>query len=112
MESGPSPQQSSSARRRRKKLNRRLMLGGAIGLGAIAVGSGIYRRVTSSTEAQRVTVGGLAVTCNLTLPVACAAAAVNEAREQTAGTLTFGYRKYTGWPEVKESLMSGSLQAA
>ena len=94
-------------------MNRRLVLGGAIGAGVVAAGLGIQRRLASSiTAAQSLTVGGLAVTCNLTLPVACAAAAANQAREGAASPLTFGYSKYSGWPELKESLMSGSLQAA
>jgi NitT/TauT family transport system substrate-binding protein len=58
-------------------------------------------------------VGGLPVTCNLTLPVAC----VSKARSNgalAAGQPRFEYKysKYNGWPEVKESLMSGRLQAA
>src|SRR4030095_10963349 len=53
-------------------------------------------------------VGGLAVTCNLTLPVACAASAAANRGSQPA----FAYSKFTGWPELKESLMSGDLQAA
>src|SRR5690606_26828222 len=59
-----------------------------------------------------VTVGGLAVTCNLTLPIACAA---NEAANPFGTTLgdrlAFGYSRYSGWPELKESLMSGDLKA-
>jgi len=47
-------------------------------------------------------VGGLPVTCNLTLPVACVARAGGQ----------FEYSKYNGWPEVKESLMAGRIQAA
>jgi len=46
-------------------------------------------------------VGGLPVTCNLTLPVAC-----------VARPGQFEYSKYSGWPEVKESLMAGRIQAA
>jgi NitT/TauT family transport system substrate-binding protein len=55
-------------------------------------------------------VGGLPVTCNLTLPVACVA----RAKAQAAGEpgLAFQYSKYSGWPEVKESLMAGRIQAA
>lgn len=52
-------------------------------------------------------VGGLPVTCNLTLPVACAA----RAKAQGSGA-AFEYSKYNGWPEIKESLMTGSIQAA
>jgi NitT/TauT family transport system substrate-binding protein len=55
-------------------------------------------------------VGGLPVTCNLTLPIACLAAEV-QARSAPA-TPRFEYSKYSGWPEIKESLMTGRIQAA
>jgi len=55
-------------------------------------------------------VGGLPVTCNLTLPVACVARAKAQAAGETG--LAFQYSKYSGWPEVKESLMAGRIQAA
>lgn len=59
------------------------------------------------------TVGGLAVTCNLTLPVACAAnAAANGAGKGSASQAAFEYSKYNGFPELKESLMSGEIEAA
>jgi NitT/TauT family transport system substrate-binding protein len=56
-------------------------------------------------------VGGLPVTCNLTLPVACVARA---AKNGAAGgaPFAFEYSKYSGWPEIKESLMAGRIQAA
>jgi NitT/TauT family transport system substrate-binding protein len=55
-------------------------------------------------------VGGLPVTCNLTLPVACVARAhTNKAAGSEA--FRFEYSKYSGWPEIKESLMTGSIQA-
>lgn len=55
-------------------------------------------------------VGGLPVTCNLTLPVACMAKASSNAR---LGGMqhAFEYSKYNGWPEIKESLMAGRIQA-
>ena len=56
-------------------------------------------------------VGGLPVTCNLTLPVACIAKTNANARIG-AGPSPFVYQKYSGWPEIKESLMSGRIQAA
>src|SRR6186713_1768035 len=58
-------------------------------------------------------VGGLPVTCNLTLPVACVAKAMSN-RMAPAGTPQFEYEfsKYSGWPEIKESLMAGRVQAA
>ncbi|HEY2676784.1 MAG TPA: ABC transporter substrate-binding protein [Steroidobacteraceae bacterium] len=58
-------------------------------------------------------VGGLPVTCNLTLPVACVARAASNKRASPAGSpFTYEYSKYNGWPEVKESLMAGNIQAA
>jgi NitT/TauT family transport system substrate-binding protein len=56
-------------------------------------------------------VGGLPVTCNLTLPVACTARAAANAKG-AGPAFAFEYSKYNGWPEVKESLMTGSIQAA
>ena len=52
--------------------------------------------------------GGLPVTCNLTLPVACVAKA---AASGGAGP-QFEFSKYNGWPEIKESLMANRIQAA
>lgn len=59
-------------------------------------------------------VGGLPVTCNLTLPVACAARKAAIQAGATAGAAGFEYEfsKYNGWPEIKESLMTGRIQAA
>jgi NitT/TauT family transport system substrate-binding protein len=63
------------------------------GLGALAPGV--------ARAADPLVVGGLPVTCNLTLPIACSA---------RAGA--FEFSKYSGWPEIKESLMTGRIQAA
>lgn len=58
-------------------------------------------------------VGGLPVTCNLTLPVACVAKATSNKTAKSSGPLfEFEYSKYSGWPEIKESLMAGRIQAA
>ena len=56
-------------------------------------------------------VGGLPVTCNLTLPVACMAQAAARGKPG-ASSFDFEYSKYNGWPEIKESLMTGRIQAA
>jgi NitT/TauT family transport system substrate-binding protein len=57
-------------------------------------------------------VGGLPVTCNLTLPVACVARATTNAAAAAGGPgFRFAYSKYSGWPEIKESLMAGRIQA-
>ena len=58
-------------------------------------------------------VGGLPVTCNLTLPVACVARASTNAADKSGGPqFEYEYSKYNGWPEIKESLMAGRIQAA
>src|SRR5258706_3796296 len=58
-------------------------------------------------------VGGLPVTCNLALPVACIArATANRAGPGGTPQFAYEYSKYSGWPEIKESLMAGRIQAA
>jgi NitT/TauT family transport system substrate-binding protein len=91
-----------------RKLDRRVVLGGAFGAGAVAALSGC-NWLSSSGAAAPLTVGGLAVTCNLTLPVACEA---NATANGAGSPSQFAYSKFSGWPELKESLMSGDLQAA
>jgi NitT/TauT family transport system substrate-binding protein len=93
-----------------RTFDRRRVLGGALGVGAAAAAGSLAgcNWLGGSAQAAPLTVGGLAVTCNLTLPVACEA---NAAAHSGSGA-QFGYQKFTGWPEVKESLMSGDLQAA
>jgi NitT/TauT family transport system substrate-binding protein len=62
----------------------------------------------SRDRLQTLTVAGLPVTCNLTLPIACVARNL----DRTSTRANFEYRRYNGWPEVKESLISGALDAA
>ena len=57
-------------------------------------------------------VGGLPVTCNLTLPVACVARETANKAAAGAPAFQYEYSKFSGWPEVKESLMTGRIQAA
>lgn len=58
-------------------------------------------------------VGGLPVTCNLTLPVACTGyEAAKRGFAADAPRFDFEYSKYSGWPEIKESLMAGRIEAA
>jgi len=76
-------------------LRRRQLLGGALALGGSALLPSLAR------AADPLIVGGLPVTCNLTLPIACSA---------RGGA--FEFSKYSGWPEIKESLMTGRIQAA
>jgi NitT/TauT family transport system substrate-binding protein len=73
-------------------LSRRHLMQGLLALGVSSCGS---------QKASALQVGGLPVTCNLTLPVACVA----------SGSTEFEFSKYSGWPEIKESLMAGRIQA-
>ncbi len=86
-------------------LRRRQILQGAIAaaLPASLLSCGAEKRQGS------LLVGGLPVTCNLTLPVACVARA---AANGTNPSFAYEYSKYSGWPEIKESLMAGRIQAA
>jgi NitT/TauT family transport system substrate-binding protein len=68
---------------------------------------------TAGGKNSSLIVGGLPVTCNLTLPVACVArAAANGAGTAANPPFVYTYSKYSGWPEIKESLMAGRIQAA
>jgi NitT/TauT family transport system substrate-binding protein len=111
VESGSSRQSSGSGIGR--KVDRRLLLRGALAAGAVGAAALPARRLLApSAVADPGTVGGLAVTCNLTLPIACAAnEAANPFGTRDAAQLGFDYSRYSGWPELKESLMSGDLQA-
>ena len=90
---------------------RRTLLRGA--LGACVLPAANWPRSSAAASAKPLQVGGLPVTCNLTLPVACVArAAANAAAKGSGPQFAFEYSKYNGWPEVKESLMAGRIQAA
>jgi NitT/TauT family transport system substrate-binding protein len=66
----------------------------------------------SAPEANALVVGGLPVTCNLTLPVACVGkATANASAPAAAPRYEYAFNKFNGWPEIKESLMSGRIQA-
>jgi len=63
-------------------------------------------------KANELTVGGLPVTCNLTLPVACVSKSrSNGSTAARTPRYEYEYSKYNGWPEIKESLMAGRIQA-
>ncbi|MGH8174718.1 MAG: ABC transporter substrate-binding protein [Steroidobacter sp.] len=80
------------------------------GLAAAALPLGSFACTKRNSNA--LIVGGLPVTCNLTLPVACAAkAVVNGTAPAGAPKFEYEYNKYNGWPEIKESLMTGRIQA-
>jgi NitT/TauT family transport system substrate-binding protein len=85
------------------------LMAAALPLSLLSCGKG----ANGNAQGAPLVVGGLPVTCNLTLPVAC----VSKARSNgalAAGQPRFEYQysKYSGWPEVKESLMAGRIQAA
>lgn len=98
----------------RHLLARRQFLLAMAGAAALPLGTVSCSNKENSNLIQ---VGGLPVTCNLTLPIACAAKSLslanvgtqNDASIQAVG---FEYSKYSGWPEIKESLMAGRVQAA
>jgi NitT/TauT family transport system substrate-binding protein len=75
---------------------------------ATAVPTGLIS-CSAEKSSEALVIGGLPVTCNLTLPVACVAQAKTVAAGQGPA---FQYSKYSGWPEIKESLMAGRIQAA
>jgi NitT/TauT family transport system substrate-binding protein len=89
------------------RLSRRAVLQG-LTAAALPLGFG----ACTKHDSNALVVGGLPVTCNLTLPVACVArAAANGAAGAGASKFEFQYSKYNGWPEIKESLMAGRIQA-
>lgn len=91
------------------RLSRRQVLQGAIAT-AVSLGALGCARVQGEGPLQ---VGALPVTCNLTIPIACAAkAAKNRAAAPGAPRFEYEYAKYNGWPEIKESLMAGRIQSA
>ena len=86
---------------------RRQILGGTI-----AAPLALVLPSQAKAAQKPVLVGGLPVTCNLTLPVACVARAAANAKPGGGAQFEYEYSKYNGWPEIKESLMTGRIQAA
>ena len=100
----------SLSRRPPSLLLRRRLLGGALGA---LLPTLTWPGTATAAAPKPLLVGGLPVTCNLTLPVACVArAAANGAANGVGPQFEFEYSKYNGWPEIKESLMAGRIQAA
>jgi NitT/TauT family transport system substrate-binding protein len=93
---------------RSRPISRRQLLGtaAAAGLGLVSCSKSDSKVSSRNAASSPLLVGGLPVTCNLTLPIACSARAA-----APSGT-PFEYSKYSGWPEIKESLMAGQIQAA
>ncbi len=80
------------------------------GLLATALPMGPLSCATKTPD--KLQVGGLPVTCNLTLPVACQARAQANLANRDGKGFAYEFSKYNGWPEIKESLMAGRIQAA
>ncbi len=93
-------------------LRRRLILGVAAAAAALPFAGLSSCSKKEEGKAQLLQVGGLPVTCNLTLPVACTAKAASNLAGTGDNRFEFQYSKYSGWPEIKESLMTGRIQAA
>lgn len=87
-------------------LRRRQLIGGALSLPLVGMGT-----ARAAGPVKPLQVGGLPVTCNLTLPIACKAKAAADGKPDAPFT-AFEYNKFSGWPEIKESLMTGRIQAA
>jgi NitT/TauT family transport system substrate-binding protein len=89
-------------------LRRRRVLRGVVAAAAVPFGA----LACTAQKQKPLQVGGLPVTCNLTLPVACAAkAASNSSLAANSQRFEYEFSKYSGWPEIKESLMAGRIQA-
>ena len=97
-------------------MERRVFLGLAAWTAGISVLHGylnvdwnvLRNRLRSRDRLQTLVVAGLPVTCNLTLPIACEA----RNRDRADSQAKFDYARYNGWPEIKESLISGEIDAA
>jgi len=97
-----------------RALSRRQLLQGALGaaLSAGALASLACSGEEVGREGAPLQVGGLPVTCNLTLPVACVGKEISNGAAAPGSTrFHYEYSKYSGWPEIKESLMAGRIQA-
>jgi NitT/TauT family transport system substrate-binding protein len=91
-------------------MSRRRLVQGAL---ASVLPWGVFSCSGGGEDPNTLVVGGLPVTCNLTLPVACTAKDLeNSTLPPGSPRYTFKYSKYNGWPEIKESLMAGRIPAA
>jgi NitT/TauT family transport system substrate-binding protein len=93
-------------------LRRQLLLGAASAAVILPFAGLSSCSKTPESKTQLLQVGGLPVTCNLTLPVACTAKAAGNLAGIGDARFEYQYSKYSGWPEIKESLMTGRIQAA
>jgi NitT/TauT family transport system substrate-binding protein len=95
---------------------RRIFLGTAGWLGGISAlhawlnvdWTALRNGMRSLADLETLEVAGLPVTCNLTLPIVCEA----RDRNRTVARANFAFRRYNGWPEIKEALLAGQVNAA
>jgi NitT/TauT family transport system substrate-binding protein len=92
-------------------LSRRRLLQAAVGAALPLSALSALSCSGAQQEGDALDVGGLPVTCNLTLPVACVSKAASNAAAASGARFEYRYSKYSGWPEIKESLMAGRIQA-
>src|SRR5258706_846003 len=76
-------------------------------LGTAAALSPFGTRTFAQPAVKPLVVGGLPVTCNLTLPVACSMTSA----AGTGKVSPFAYRKDDGWTELKESFRANRISA-
>jgi NitT/TauT family transport system substrate-binding protein len=79
--------------------------------GALAAAAPFCLPASAHAAAGPLVIGALPVTCNLTLPVTCAAKDASNAKG-VGPRFEYEFSKYGGWAELKESLMTGRVQAA
>jgi NitT/TauT family transport system substrate-binding protein len=92
-----------------QSLARRTVLKGAL---AAMVPTALWSCASDSASGP-LRVGALPVTCNLTLPIVCSARAkANAGLPLDAPRFEYAFSRFSGWAEVKESLMTGRIQAA
>ncbi|MCX5747655.1 MAG: ABC transporter substrate-binding protein [Proteobacteria bacterium] len=92
-------------------MNRRDLLKGGIAAAAAGIAMSGCKQSGGGGKGGTLTVGGLPVTCNLTLPIAARARQLAIESGKVTG-VGFEFSRYSGWPEIKESLMAGQIQAA
>lgn len=63
-------------------------------------------------DSNRLIVGGLPVTCNLSLPIACAAKSLELEHSESSQQVAFEYSRFSGFPELTETILAGRIQAA
>lgn len=84
----------------------------AVGVAVAVAGLLLVGAAAAAPAPEPLKVGGLPVTCNLTLPIACHALQnATKAGQSIVGSAA-EYLKFTGWPELKESLISGRVKVA